>query len=333
MKKNLLLVYTLAFISLLSCSKKEGRFSFKNSEDAVSGCRKALYGYFSQKDNSIEKIAEMTCTWLELQDSCYNTFIRDSTFDFTGELAIAFVNITDSIKMTIKGGISEQKRTLQDVMTLKLLTRKKVQNDSYKKVEDFYESLDKQKLYNDKILAIQKYTKLLNNITALSNSEDNLQSYLKEEDRCFQSVIHYMSSLTSNEMQEIIAKTTDAFKKSNWADVNAEIRELYFSMRFNRRVLQNAIVCIRDIKAGKKLTDEQSNTYRWMILQPLIAIGRDEMSVMTDKQISELKDILSVMPEIMIKLDGNPKTSPEEMMNLSQLLSSYFIDLYMSSIL
>lgn len=134
-------------------------------------------------------------------------------------------------------------------------------------------------------------------------------------------------------MQEIIAKTTDAFKKSNWADVNAEIRELYFSMRFNRRVLQNATVCIRDIKAGKKLTDEQSNTYRWMILQPLIAIGRDEMSVMTDKQISELKDILSVMPEIMIKLDGNPKTSPEEMMNLSQLLSSYFIDLYMSSIL
>ena len=105
---------------------------------------------------------------------------------------------------------------------------------------------------------------------------------------------------------------------------------MYLSMRFNRRIVQNAMAVQRDIEKGVRLTDKQTANYRWMIIQPFLSIDNYAMATITEEQEECLNGIAEKLPRTLSSLDGKDydKSSKEETEKLTSVLTEYFIRAY-----
>ncbi len=327
-----------------SCSKGDSTPSFKTAQEAVDACKKELSVIKDQKDASIEAVGKLAGRWIVLQDSCYNVFLRDSTFDYSGDLASDFVSTSDSIRNTIIDLAVSRPRTLQDIVSLKVATsrnRDVIQSSKdYKDVMKFYVSLDKNKLIKGKEKILVEYDRVLD-IEKLSLEEESLRKFLAEEDLCFRSVMAILSTITDDELQNITDKTTRIFNTiENKAmeengDGSMSRTMLYLTMRFNRRIMQNAIACRSDVKSGKELSGQAAANYRWMLIQPLMTIDNSSFAVLTEEDIENMKVLAAELPMLMAYVDGKDfnSISDKEAMNLSKVLSSYFLKSHLKGVL
>ena len=107
---------------------------------------------------------------------------------------------------------------------------------------------------------------------------------------------------------------------------------LYLTMRFNRRIMQNAIACREDILNNNHLNKEQRVSYRWMLIQPYVSMDEYSTSVLTKKQREELMILSKELPVLLNRLDNQKKTKEEED-KLVNTLADYFLKSYISSTL
>ena len=103
-------------------------------------------------------------------------------------------------------------------------------------------------------------------------------------------------------------------------------------MRFNRRIMQNAIACREDILNNKKLNQQQRVSYRWMLIQPYVSIDEYSTAALTRKQREELMIISKELPTLLNRLDNQKKTRRQEN-KLVNTLADYFLKSYISSTL
>ena len=225
-------------------------------------------------------------------------------------------------------------------MYLKLNTaseRAKMESsDTYKKASDFYGGLDKEQTIKGlpQILAI--YNKLLNS-THDFKQESQLLTFIRQEDRCFRSLMEHLSNVPMDEMQRLTQKTTRLFDRlySSVGQKNDEVNDrtmLYLTMRFNRRIMQNAIACREDILNNKQLSQEQRVSYRWMLIQPYVSLDEYSTAALTKKQREELMVISKELPILLNRLDNKKKTKEEEN-KLIATLAEYFLKSYISATL
>ena len=107
---------------------------------------------------------------------------------------------------------------------------------------------------------------------------------------------------------------------------------LYLTMRFNRRIMQNAIACREDILNNKQLSREQRVSYRWMLIQPYVSLDGYSTAALTKKQREELMVISKELPILLNRLDNKKKTKEEEN-KLIATLADYFLKSYISATL
>lgn len=314
--------------------------SFKNSTEAIEACKAKLTELQSYKDADIEKVADLTSQWQELQDSSYSVFSKDSTINLKSPIAMAYFVISDSIRTELTRLAFSQQRSLQDVMYLKLNTasdREKIQkSDTYKKASEFYEKLDKEKTIKGLERILGDYNKLLNK-TRTFEKEAQLLSFIQREDRCFRSLMEHLSNVPMRDMQRLTQETSGLFNRlyDSVGKKSDEINDrtmLYLTMRFNRRIMQNAIACREDILNNKYLNNEQRVSYRWMLIQPYVSMDEYSTSVLTKKQREELMILSKELPVLLNRLDNQKKTKKEED-KLVNTLADYFLKSYISSTL
>lgn len=314
--------------------------SFKNSTEAIEACKAKLTELQSYKDADIEKVADLTSQWQELQDSSYSVFSKDSTINLKSPITMAYFVISDSMRTELTRLAFSQQRSLQDVMYLKLNTasdREKIQkSDTYKKASEFYEKLDKKKTIKGLERILGDYNKLLNK-TRTFEKEAQLLSFIQQEDRCFRSLMEHLSNVPMRDMQRLTQKTSGLFNRlyDSVGKKSDEINDrtmLYLTMRFNRRILQNAIACREDILNNNHLNKEQRVSYRWMLIQPYVSMDEYSTSVLTKKQREELMILSKELPVLLNRLDNQKKTKEEED-KLVNTLADYFLKSYISSTL
>ena len=111
------------------------------------------------------------------------------------------------------------------------------------------------------------------------------------------------------------------------------VRQYY--MDFNRRIIQSAENCRNDINAKKPLTVKQGTNYRWLLIQPFLALDNYATAALTDQQIETLNRLAEELPRLLAYVDGKDyDSSPkEETDKLSTVLSEYFLKSYLKSIL
>lgn len=327
----------LTVLAFSSCTKHP---SFKNSGEAIEACKEKLSDIQSCKDADIEKVADLTAQWKELQDSSYSVFSKDSTINLKSPIALAYFVISDSVRTELTRLSFSRQRSLKDVMYLKLHTaseRTKLESsDTYKSAEEFYGRLDKEETIKGLPQILKCYHGLLD-VTHDFKQESQLLAFIRQEDRCFRSLMEHLSNVPHDEMQRLTQQTTGIFARlySSVGRKNDEVNDrtmLYLTMRFNRRILQNVIACREDILNNKQLSQEQKVSYRWMLIQPFVALDDYSTAALTRKQREELLVISKELPILLNRLDNKKKTKEEEE-KLANTLADYFLKSYISATL
>ena len=333
----------LALIGLMlqtSCSKTEiNRFVFHSSEEAISTCRKTLAELQDVKDADIKKLTTAVSTWLELQDSVYNYLTNDTTIQMNSQIVTDYYTVSDSIRNEISRLAQVRKRSLHDVTYLKINTakdRKRTrESEDYKTACKLFDDLDKSSTYPDLNSTVYAYEILLDS-TKIFSKEGDVLRFLKDEDRCFRSLMNHLTEVDQSVLVSITNKTAllfdDLYKRVSVDDGNpvSERVMLYLTMRFNRRILQNAEACSRDIKAKKMLNEQQTDNYRWMVIQPFMSIDNYSMAALTEEQEKQFLKLADELPSLIAYLD-RASDKPEDLKKTTEVLSEFFLSTYLKS--
>lgn len=247
--RHLIIISTVVIAAAFTgCSNNQHPFVFHTPQEAVVACHDELAKVKQMNSATIDELAQVINTWTELQDSTMSIMMRDSTMTVHNDLANEFFAVADSFRMEITDLALAQKRSMGDVMKLKVATSS-------------------------------------NRKAALASEE---------------------------------------FKS---------VRQYY--MDFNRRVIQSAESCRNDINAKKPLTVKQGANYRWLLIQPFLALDNYATAALTEQQIQALTQLAEELPRLLAYVDGKDyEHSPkEETDKLSTVLSEYFLKSYLKSIL
>lgn len=329
----------MAITVLTGCSNKKNVFLFKNASEAINACHTELSEIRKLKEPSINELADKAARWVALQDTTYSLMMNDSTMDFDNPIAIDFYAVSDSIRNEIIRAALSKKRTMKDVLYFKVHTardRDKTQeSEDYKKAVKFYAEADAMALYKDLPTTMNEYQKLLGTSTSLQK-EQQLLDFIKKEDVCFRSMMAFLPSVTQEQLRIITQETAEMFDnlyRSASAEpekaVNSRVM-LFLSMRFNRRIVQNAQAVERDVKKNITLNDQQRANYRWMIVQPFLSIDNFSMAAITKEQEKALFDIAEELPKTLSSLDGKDydKSPKDKTEKLTTILTEYFLKSY-----
>ena len=329
---------------LMACSNNSNEFVFQTPQEAVKACHKELSNIRPMKKASMKELSIVTARWITLQDSTFAIMMRDSTIDSNSDVAADFFATSDSIRNEIARLALSEDRSLSDVVYYKVHTarnREKIQESKdYENAVAFYNDLDRVPTYKTVGESVKNYEALLQKNNGF-NKEEELLQFIKEEDKCFRSIMEHLYEVKQADLEHIADRTAMIFQKlyersqvSPENPVSARL-VMYISMRFNRRILQNAEAVVRDIKKEKELSEQQAANYRWMILQPFMTIDTYSMASITDSQEKKLKDIAEQLPRLLAYIDGKDfdKSEKSETEKLPGILTRYFLKSYLRQVL
>ena len=208
-------------------------------------------------------------------------------------------------------------------------------SDTYKAASEFFGKLDDEQTIKGLPQILKSYDELLNSTNDF-RQEEQLLTFIQKEDKCFRSLMEHLGNVSQDDMQRLTQKTTRLFDRlySSVGRKSDEVNDrtmLYLTMRFNRRIMQNAIACREDILNNRKLSREQRVSYRWMLIQPYVSLDDYSTAALTRKQREELMVISKELPILLSRLDN--KKTEEEKDKLSNTLADYFLKSYISATL
>lgn len=149
--------------------------------------------------------------------------------------------------------------------------------------------------------------------------------------------MQFLDKVSNEHLQQLTDGTAQIYDKLYDAvgkkpdDVNDRTM-LFLTMRFNRRIIQNALACKADVEKGKRLEMVQRANYRWMLIQPFVAIDDYSVSALTSSQKDALLDIADNLPTLLNKLELT-KQNKEEEEKFTKVLSQYFMKSFLTTTL
>ena len=298
----------IAALSLLtaSCSQENACPHFKTSGEAVTAYREHLSDVQHAESMEWEKLAASVASWQELRDSVSAALQRDTlcrTHDYPEE---TFRAVHRSIATEYERLALAKPRTYREVLCLKEQGTPAARREDLRlqseKLQPFFASLDTMPLYKDTPeQALARYDRFLS-ATLEHGIADKKQflDYLRNEDVLFRSYLFYLSELAGTSMAGITDKTERCCLLVMQAADNPSFTTSeavqYLTIRTNRRLLQNAAACMKDIGAGNLKSPEQAQAYLWMMLQPLMGMDGDRIAMLTPEQKETVYEVADNMP-------------------------------------
>ena len=249
--------------------------------------------------------------------------------------------LIEYINLTVRLALSKP-RSLADVVYIKTNTvggaSKFVDEKFAKQADRFFAKLDNNATYKDLDKTLQEYDKVLSNPDYMHiTSREIFRDFLKKEDICFRSMLQFLPLVSQQKLQELTEQTAricNTFYGSG-KDSFASIDEIatYMTMRYNRRILQNAEVCRDQIMNGLKINPVIARNYRWMLMQPYFTIDELSMAALSTGQQQLMRDIAQDMPELYQKLDKCPvKGQGNELLFLDKI-SVYLLKTHIKNVI
>ena len=339
-KTHTSLIFHLFFLCLIlsmsSCSDMSD-YHFKNPSDALKQYRDFHHSIATVPQTNAEKLADFICHWQELSDTVYNYIEKDPAFTAHVYLSMSFHETSDSVRLELLRLATDC--TLSDVAYVKMHTspyREDAKLDAIKKkATAFFTALDKQQIY--KIGIAREKVALYRSFLAETqehgiNSQKDLLAFLETEDRHFRTFLSNISEYTDVGLEDVTKMTEDIcaeiFRSASENRLTSEDAMVYMGMRTCRRLLLNAQVCADLLKKGKMNSDSQANAYLWMTLQPFLSIGSLAISMLTETQQRQMKELADSFPCIARQLADKGYVVPERV----DLIPTQLMRLYISTL-
>ena len=336
---SMLSIITLAILLLASCSKNASESSFHDAREALDAQKEFLSRMKSDKDLSMEHLADKISKWRTLEDSVSACLMRDTIKKAHSFPMEEFSNVHDSIRDEFMRIATAKRRTFKDVLLLKMNVspyKSKKETDSLSLVASkFFESMDTIPLYNkgDKTRILTTYHFFLEKVKkeGIANQSQFL-AFLKTEDRLFRTFLSHLYEMSDVSVSHITSGTEDVCKmiaqSSRKGNLPARDAVAYMAVRTNRRIIANAQTCVADIKSGKVTSAEQRTAYFWMILQPFLSIDDFGMAMLSENQ---RKDLVQLSIDALGTIACLSRSLQMDK-NMTDGLPDMFIKLYISSL-
>lgn len=328
----------LASFLLFSCHDSK-KMSFNSPEEAMDCCRSFL-GEIQKKDISdLKTLADVSNKWMEIRDSSIVCLERDSSFILNEEIVNAFIDLTDSVKTEITKAALSKDRSVEELYNFKRLTtsrEKFIDDKTYGDAVAFFQKLDKQSVLNDISKTVSQYKELFANTVNNMKKEGDLLNFITKEDVLFRSLMSNLDKVSQDDLVDLTKKTSmmlmDVYKGLGEDEVSKRVLS-YLTMRFNRRIIQNAEACHNLLSAKCRLDDGQLQNFRWMLIQPFITIDDDGFSLLTEQQLEELQKLAVSLPDDLSMIDKVSGSDTQESVKLMKEVPMYFFKFYLNSIL
>ena len=336
---SMLSAIILAILLLASCSKNASESSFHDAREALDAQKVFLSRMKSDKDLSMEHLADKISKWRTLEDSVSVCLMRDTIKKAHSFPMEEFSNVHDSIRDEFMRIATAKRRTFKDVLLLKMNAspyKSKKETDSLSLVASkFFESMDTIPLYNkgDKTRILTTYHFFLEKVKkeGIANQSQFL-AFLKTEDRLFRTFLSHLYEMSDVSVSHITSGTEDVCKmiaqSSRKGNLPARDAVAYMAVRTNRRIIANAQTCVADIKSGKVTSAEQRTAYFWMILQPFLSIDDFGMAMLSENQ---RKDLVQLSIDALGTIACLSRSLQMDK-NMTDGLPDMFIKLYISSL-
>ena len=284
----------------------------------VSGCGKT----------SPKELVALTKEWFVLSDTLFNHIQPDSAAHKVYDLK-AYSSLQDSVADVLERIVDSEIRTLEDVLTVRDALAESPTDTLFinarADAEKFFASLDDlavPELSRDE--AIDSYALLLkNHLKKGIKSKADMQRFIRAEDLAFRAFLLHLHELGNISLKNITSKTESVceliFKSAHDGQIPSEVSLVYMMMRTNRRIIQNSMTCLTDVKDGRVTgKDEQAVVYLWMMMKPFFPSDDWSLALLTDRQREDMHTLAQELPTMAAKLNDRMGFAPlpiEEMPN------------------
>lgn len=330
---HFLILISLLYLS--SCSSRKDHH-FQDSDEAVHAYSELLYQIRLYDRASTYLIIELVNEWRTLSDSVFSCVNRDSINNKNYHTKSAYNIINDSIIFELERLIDSNPRNFKDYYhILNKLSGSELPEEMKGLVasaHQFFHSMDSVTIRQvDKQQTILYYENMLD--SALSRnirSKQDILHFLKSEDIAFRLFLGHLSSWGDMHLDHIKVKTqAQARSIFELTARNQEIMSqseilILMTMRNNRRLLQNANVCVTNIHKLDFNDSNQTTAYLWMLLQPWLSIDGFSYTLLSQEEKESLEKLAIEVPQAFSKLKSG--RFPIDLNEFPSLLMKAYID-------
>ena len=279
------------------------------------------------RETDIKEVVALTKEWFVLSDTLLHHVQPDSIpHRIYGNMT--YRSLQDSVANRLEAMVDAEVRSFEDILTVREALYEQQPNDSLFDGADarkFFASLDAAELPKlTKEQAVSSYSTLLKSYLKKGiKSKSDMLRFIRAEDLAFQGFLVHLHELGNVSLKNITSFTEGVceliFKSACEGQMASDAPIIYMFMRTNRRIIQNAMTCLADIKEGRVTgDDEQAVVYLWMMMKPFFPMDGLTLSLLTDKQKQDLRTLAHELPAVSASLNKGMGWAPlpiEEMPN------------------
>ena len=273
-----LVAASVAMFLSVSCGNGNGSAETSMKEDPAGTYGKFLSETRNMDNLSTEELAISINRWQSLRDSVFFYATQDTSGNPHSDLYGKCNVVHDSLRTEFIRLAGSAPRSYQDVFVLKERTSPycddKELADAADSIRSFFVSLD-----SIPPLAIEgngirsAYRRLLaRTLQDRIHNLTDLKTFIRDEDVMFRTFLAHLDDLAGEDMSDLTKDTERCcslvFLATEKKEISYRDAMIYMAMRTNRRIIQNAVACLNDIREDKVKSRAQAFGYACMILQP-----------------------------------------------------------------
>ena len=330
-------IMSLASTFLMSCSTVDD-YSFKSPDDALHKYQNYALVLHDESTHDTDGLIDAVCYWHELSDTVYSYLSHDSLFDVNVHLSSSFMVTGDSIRTCLIRLSDSSDRTYSDILRINERTSV-FRNDtalikSGIEAVSFYDSFGDVKVSpKSGEEALSSYREYLQSIVSDGiHSFADLSRFLKFEDVLFRSFLDHFPEYSDLSLSDVTSSTEAMCRQIFTACDDGELdsRKVMIAMavRTNRRLIQNAQVCMEERRKGRVKDDAQMAAYQWMTIQPFLSIDGFSVALLTNSQKEQL---LGIAEDFQKSLQSS-KQDDATLRLMTEEIPKQILKLYISSL-
>ena len=303
-----LVAASVAMFLSVSCSNGNGSAESSMKEDPAGTYGKFLSEIRNMDSLSTEELAISINRWQSLKDSVFFYATQNTSGNPHSDLYGKCNEVHDSLHTEFTRLAGSAPRSYQDVFVLKERTSPycddKELADAADSIRPFFVSLDSiPPLAIDGNGIRSAYRRLLaGTLQGGIHNLTDLKTFIRDEDVMFRTFLAHLDGQTEEDVSDLTKDTERCcslvFLAAEKKEISYRDAMIYMAMRTNRRIIQNAVACLDDIREDKVKSKAQAFGYACMILQPYISMEDIMNETQTDMNMLRhfLNDFLSFVP-------------------------------------
>ena len=309
-----LVAASVAMFLSISCSNGNGSTEPSMKEDPVGTYGKFLSEIRSMDSLSTEELAIHINRWRSLKDSVFFYAAQDTSGNPHSDLYGKCNGVHDSLRTEFIRLAGSAPHSYQDVFVLKERTSHYCDDkelvDAADSIRSFFVSLD-----SIPLLAIEgncngirsAYRRLLaRTLQGGIHNLTDLKTFIRDEDVMFRIFLTHLDGLAGEDVSDLTKDTERCcslvFLAAEKKEISYRDAMIYMAMRTNRRIIQNAVACLNDIREDKVKSKALAFGYACMILQPYISMDGICTVLLSGYEKEKLRYIAKQTPEAFTRL-------------------------------